>query len=203
MPNTICVQADNASDNKNWTLLLFFAMLVHHGYTEEVFLSFLIVGHTHEDIDQLFSVLSRFLKRIGHVVDPQQFVQELHAAMGTRHAVIQQIVTVFDWNKFLKPSLHTGSRLPVGIQHSHIGDETFVPHSFWIHKRASDGQVVLHYKEFAADPVWLPPVTANADPLVTDPQGIEFVDPSSPLPDPLVRPPNECELRSTACQPCE
>ena len=69
MPNTICVQADNASDNKCWTLLLFFAMLVHHGYTEEVFLSFLIVGHTHEDIDQLFSVLSRFLKRIGQVVD--------------------------------------------------------------------------------------------------------------------------------------
>ena len=28
-------------------------MLVYHKYTDEVILSFLLVGHTHEDIDQL------------------------------------------------------------------------------------------------------------------------------------------------------
>jgi hypothetical protein len=46
MPRTLYVQADNASDNKNWTLMLFFAMLVYHGYTTQVFFSFLMVGHT-------------------------------------------------------------------------------------------------------------------------------------------------------------
>ena len=47
-------QADNcASDNKCWTVLLFLGMLVHHGYTAEVYFSFLLVGHTHEDIDLL------------------------------------------------------------------------------------------------------------------------------------------------------
>jgi hypothetical protein len=46
MPRTLYVQADNASDNKNWTLILFFAMLIYHDYTIEVFFSFLLVGHT-------------------------------------------------------------------------------------------------------------------------------------------------------------
>ena len=75
-------------------------------------------------------------------------------------------------DKFLRPSLRTP--LPTGIQHSDVGTETLVPHTFWIHKRASDGVVVLHYKEFAADAVWMPPLVKNASPLVMDPAGIEF-----------------------------
>jgi hypothetical protein len=31
MPATLFVQGDNASDNKNWTLVAFFGMLVYHG----------------------------------------------------------------------------------------------------------------------------------------------------------------------------
>lgn len=46
MPRALYVQADNASDNKNWTVMLWFGMLIHHGYIEEVFFSFLMVGHT-------------------------------------------------------------------------------------------------------------------------------------------------------------
>ena len=39
------------------------AILVGLGYFAEMYLSFLLVGHTHEDIDQRFSVISRTLKR--------------------------------------------------------------------------------------------------------------------------------------------
>ena len=62
MPRIMYVQADNASDNKNWAFILFLAMLVYHSYTVEVYLSFLLVGHTHEDIDQVFSILSRVFR---------------------------------------------------------------------------------------------------------------------------------------------
>lgn len=62
MPRTMYIQADNASDNKNWTVLLFLAMLVYHGYTAHIYFSFLLVGHTHEDIDQVFSILSRVFR---------------------------------------------------------------------------------------------------------------------------------------------
>ena len=195
LPRTMYVQGDNASDNKCWSLLLFFAMLVFHGYTNDVYFSFLIVGHTHEDIDQVFSILSRFLKGIERVVDPGQFDADLKAAMKDRPARFEQILSVFDWINFLKPSLRTGTELPVGIQHAKVGDETLVPHTFWIHKRSRDGCVVLHYKERSADSVWLPPLAKDASgALVTDPEGIEFLNPDRPLLDPLVTTPHEMEF---------
>ena len=40
LPRTVYVQADNASDNKCFTMLLFLGALVHHGYCAEVFLSY-------------------------------------------------------------------------------------------------------------------------------------------------------------------
>ena len=145
--------------------------------------------YTHEDIDQLFSILSRFLKGIGRVVDPLQFDADLKAAMKERPACFEHISSVFDWINFLKPSLRTP--VPVGIQHSKLGEETLVPHTFWFHKRSRDGCVVMHFKERSADSVWLPPLQAHASPLVTDPEGIEFLDPGCPPRDPL------------ACTPCE
>ena len=38
--------AATAADNKCWTMLAFFAMMVHHSYVSEVFFSFLLVGRT-------------------------------------------------------------------------------------------------------------------------------------------------------------
>jgi hypothetical protein len=58
----------------------------------------------------------------------------------------------------------------------------------------ADGQVVLHYKELAAHPVWLPPLDPEADSLVTDPEGIVLF--SSPPPDPMQSPPDEVALNA-------
>lgn len=113
--------------------------------------------------------------------------------MGNRPAHFEQILSVFDWANFLRPSLCNPP--PVGIQHSVVGEETLVPHTFWIHRRASDGVVVFHYKELAADAVWLPPLVRNACPLVTDPAGIEFLTPDCPIPDPLMTTPVEIDLK--------
>ncbi|WAR06068.1 hypothetical protein MAR_021437, partial [Mya arenaria] len=44
-----------SGQNKNRYMLGFLAMLVHLGVFRKIKLSFLMVGHTHEDIDQLFS----------------------------------------------------------------------------------------------------------------------------------------------------
>ena len=112
LPRTLCVQGDNASDNKCWAVILFLAMLVYHDYVADAFLSFLVVGHTHEDIDQVFSVLSRFIKAIGRVVDPIQFDEELSAAMENRLAHFEHVLSILDWDGFLRPSLI--SPVPVG-----------------------------------------------------------------------------------------
>jgi hypothetical protein len=63
-PAHLWIQADNApSDNKNHTLLAFCGLLVGQGVFKTVQLNHLIVGHTHEDIDAFFAILSRLLKR--------------------------------------------------------------------------------------------------------------------------------------------
>ncbi|KIC70666.1 hypothetical protein DB44_GU00020 [Candidatus Protochlamydia amoebophila] len=50
------LQADNcAAENKNVYMLAFLSLLVSLDIFQEVYLSFLLVGHTHEDINQLFS----------------------------------------------------------------------------------------------------------------------------------------------------
>ena len=197
LPRKICINADNASDNKCWTLLLFLAMLVYHRYTEEVMLSFLIVGHTHEDIDQLFSVLSRYLKKIGKVMGPSEFQSELQNAMhaSERNANFELLEAVINWDDYLRP--HLVDPAPVGIQHADLADgadekDVRIPHLFWIHRREDD-TVVLHYKELAAHSVFLPK-KRGSDPAVTDPAGIVLF--GSPPGDPMVTPPKECELRS-------
>ena len=198
MPETMYVQADNASDNKCWALILFFGMLIFHGYTQEVFFSFLLVGHTHEDIDQLFSVLSRFFKRFGNqssIMTPQQFQEEMRLAMSGRPAVIETIDMVLGWDELLRPSLVHPA--PVGIQHANLKEETLVPHTFWIHRRP-DGEVVFHYKELSADKVWLPPQDPNSNVWVTDPDGIQLFGQAPP--DPMVSPPKAVELCSV-CTP--
>jgi hypothetical protein len=63
-PAKLKLQFDNASDNKAYAALMFFAILVKDGIFTKVTINFLMVGHTHEDIDQYFSVIARRLNKI-------------------------------------------------------------------------------------------------------------------------------------------
>lgn len=56
LPRHLLLQMDNSGkDNKNQTILAFCSELVSRGVFETVTMNFLMVGHTHEDIDALFS----------------------------------------------------------------------------------------------------------------------------------------------------
>jgi hypothetical protein len=62
-PAHLWIQADNAGgENKNHVLLGFCAVLVGRGMFKTVQVNHLIVGHTHEDIDAFFAIISRILK---------------------------------------------------------------------------------------------------------------------------------------------
>eukprot|EP00965_Chrysotila_dentata_P129432 4278678-Pleurochrysis_carterae.AAC.1 len=60
------VQLDNASDNKNRTVLAFFAWMEAVGWGKEVTISMMATGHTHEDIDALFMRIVERWKQLGH-----------------------------------------------------------------------------------------------------------------------------------------
>lgn len=64
LPPRLYLQMDNcAGDNKNYAIMGWVNFLVKMRVFETVEVGYLPVGHTHEDIDQHFSVLSRHLKR--------------------------------------------------------------------------------------------------------------------------------------------
>jgi hypothetical protein len=83
-------------------------VLVGLGYFQEVQLGFLIVGHTHEDIDQRFSIISNMLKTTN--IDSLKELLELvekktlytEAFVNTRH-----LENVRDWKSFIMPHLFT------------------------------------------------------------------------------------------------
>jgi hypothetical protein len=54
LPPILYLQLDNATDNKNKAMLAMCETLVREGVFEKIKVSFLLVGHTHEDIDQYF-----------------------------------------------------------------------------------------------------------------------------------------------------
>jgi hypothetical protein len=61
-PRNFVLQLDNTSaENKNHTVMAYCAWLVATGVFETVQVRFLMVGHTHEDIDGYFGLLRRFL----------------------------------------------------------------------------------------------------------------------------------------------
>ena len=64
MPRILVIQADNTTaQTKNSKVATFLAWVVASGKFDAVVLNFLLVGHTHEDIDQFFSVLFFLLHR--------------------------------------------------------------------------------------------------------------------------------------------
>ena len=63
LPPVLTLQLDNCSgDNKNRWVFAFCSLLVYKGIFREIYINFLIVGHTHEDIDAPFGRWSNKLK---------------------------------------------------------------------------------------------------------------------------------------------
>lgn len=63
-PPKLDLQFDNCRDNKNKCVVAFCSLLVETDVFSEVNFNFLMIGHTHEDIDQMFSVISRRFQRL-------------------------------------------------------------------------------------------------------------------------------------------
>jgi hypothetical protein len=63
LPSVLFLQLDNTTkQNKGRYVLAFLALLVEHGIFERIYVCFLPVGHTHEDIDQMFSRMAIALR---------------------------------------------------------------------------------------------------------------------------------------------
>ena len=119
LPPKLQLQLDNtAKDNKNHFLLGYCALLLSEGLFEEVEVFFLPVGHTHNEVDQMFSLIAKAVKHHGalslddlkHTADE---AWQHHRAVGTDVKLNVRMDAVMDFRKLL-PHEH-------GLKYAEVG----------------------------------------------------------------------------------
>lgn len=123
----------------------------------QIELGFLMVGHTHEDIDQSFSCVSRYLRKHNALTIPGKFIDlnnhcyttcsmllyvfsALEAACKAANHTTRKTMTlhyIVDFKKWLAPHIEE--------VHGHTN-----PHIFLFKKNAS-GKSVMYYKNWTHD----------------------------------------------------
>uniref|UniRef100_A0A7S3NP13 DUF7869 domain-containing protein n=1 Tax=Aureoumbra lagunensis TaxID=44058 RepID=A0A7S3NP13_9STRA len=107
----LVLQLDNCTDNKSKITLGFCAFLVYHGVFKEVTATFLIRGHTHNAVDQKFSIIERRLRTDGiaahcwprlraAIVSAFDFCED-----SLKPAHIEFANTNYDWENWIRPNL--------------------------------------------------------------------------------------------------
>jgi hypothetical protein len=137
LPRRLYLQLDNSpKDNKNQFLFGFLSLLTARKVFEEIQLGFLLVGHTHEDIDGYFSYVSDVLRKNNTFVltDLMKYFMDSQKLRFMPH-VVQEVA---DFKSFVK-----SYALPLeGMKDMYIF-RFFVDRAGW---------PVFQYKASATDP---------------------------------------------------
>jgi hypothetical protein len=153
-PRTLFIQLDSAKDNKNKYVMAFMEYLVNCKVFDKIEVAFLLVGHTHEDIDQRFSVLSRHLD-VHDALTPSEWRTCVHDAYIERKnvrpnepqegtPVIKSIFSMHAFSVTLKP----------WIDVKYAGHS--VPHLFQFYMCPTLGICVQRYKHYSTSAGWFP-----------------------------------------------
>ena len=138
LPPVLCIQADNCGrENKNVYIFCLCGTVVALGFLEEIRLSFFIIGHTHEDIDQRFSYISSTLKRqhIDSLEETLQIICE-HPTFTEPFIRAKHLEYIRNWRSFITPYLREDAF--VGISK---------PHHFRCYMQ--DNKPHVQYKDYA------------------------------------------------------
>jgi len=101
-PSTLFLQLDNCwKENKNKYVFSYLASLIHYHIFNEIYMHCLPTGHTHEDIDQMFSSFSINYWRHGFQSIPKMdaFISNAYPSVSTRPR-FKMVTSVFDIKTF-------------------------------------------------------------------------------------------------------
>ena len=136
-PTQLVVQVDNTTGQaKNSETLTFLSSLVGKAHFTSVVMNFLVVGHTHEDVDLLFGTIYAKVLRRFHFALPSELVLQLQLALSSQfesrgEMLCAELLThVFDFGSWLRP---LGIALS-GAFNPRQGID--VPHSFVLKRRS-------------------------------------------------------------------
>ena len=156
-PPVCFIQLDGCvGDNKNRTVFGYCAWLVAQGHFQRVEVSFLMVGHTHEDIDAIFGVISKFFKRMHTAITTlQDLIGQIWSALTsggsaapagcTPTSPVEHMQSTYDWSSFLigeddDPNMQEFAKYARQVPDTHR------PHHFVFEMLG--GEVKMNYKHF-------------------------------------------------------
>lgn len=135
-PEHLVLQSDNPTNQaKNSLSNVFLAALVAKYKFQTCTLNFLTVGHTHEDIDQLFGIVTELLRGSAGFQSPDDVQKLLEDGLGHHISAkgerlhVQQLSCVRDFSAWLQPlgtELHNAFQTRKGVA---------APHSFYFKRR--------------------------------------------------------------------
>ncbi|XP_062582881.1 uncharacterized protein LOC134244642 [Saccostrea cucullata] len=132
LPPTLFLQADNsAKDNRNFIIMGFLGSLVLRKMFKKVKLSFLMVGHTHEDVDQMFSWISIHIGKMA-IKTSDTLHEEIQAAYHPQPTT-EHLSDLWDYRALALQS-------PIQLS----GHKS--PHCFRFHLQ--EDRVIMSYKEW-------------------------------------------------------
>lgn len=142
MPEVLYIQLDNVSSNKSIFIIAYCALLVKQGVFRKVKLNYLIVGHTHENIDQMFSRFSVALRRV-NVWDIDHLMEVARTCfkdgLSPKCQLIDEVHDIKSWMKGC---------------YNDVRDVSY-QHCFKIFP-GSNGEILAQAKRYSFDPKWLP-----------------------------------------------
>jgi hypothetical protein len=95
LPSVLYLQLDNVTHNKSKALFTYLSYLVDSGVFEKIKVNYLLVGHTHEIIDQVFSRYSVALRRT-QCLDLHSLM-EVAKTCYTPNPTVEHVTDVTDW----------------------------------------------------------------------------------------------------------
>ncbi|GBG64104.1 hypothetical protein CBR_g40552 [Chara braunii] len=128
---------DNTSkENKNNFVLAYLVFLVKMRVFSKVQLNFLLVGHTHEDIDQMFNCFSRKLAvhDAFDLPELQHIIRESYKVEQDHGVYVEEMTKTMDWKLYIQDHLQN------------VNDISFNQH-FRI-RRNDDGEVRIWSKQY-------------------------------------------------------
>ena len=149
LPPVLYVQLDNtARENKNASVFGYLSMLVHKGLFKKVKVNFLLVGHTHDHIDQMFSTFSKKLSRYDAFTLPA--LCNLIVDAYTPKPEVLHLTEVYDFKRY---ALETDADHNKVFARLHNISFNHVFRMKWVETRNS---TLLYAKQYSSSTEWEP-----------------------------------------------
>jgi hypothetical protein len=155
MPGHLHLQFDNCGENKNKEMFCYVSLLVESGFIKDAEINFLVVGHTHCNLDQEFSCVSKRIDECTYIGSPlamQELYMTVHnpEASPDRKCLSIYLRHTYDWKEYFKCICNGGIKY---FQ---------VPHRFKIFMPLHLDRAIMQYSLFTNESLddrltnWLP-----------------------------------------------